>query len=355
MSNRPLRPQIFWHADSFDPTLASIRLRVFQPMEALRKKGHDVQLLTGQLPDIALVIFSKSDSIEAVSIAEQAAARGQPIIYDICDNVFDKPSRDEQDEERKQRIRRLMSLATLVTCGTRPLADLLAQEVPVIATKFEIVPDALENVRGYAASASLMDRARLWRLRFFLRRNTGALHLVWFGKCKKGSAGIEHLDPVVRLIETLPLGRAVTFTVISNRRKIFRRCASRWRVPKFYLPWSLATFDAALRLFDVTVIPVDRNGYTVGKSINRPATALMAGLGVIADPIPAYEELSPFIYLGEWERGLTEFSQTEPTKDDRIVAARSYLRSRYDSAVVADRWAEVIRLALAGNDPSDSA
>ena len=69
---------IYWHADSFDPALASIRLRVFQPMEALRKLGHDVQLLTGNLPEPGLVIFSKSDSIEALSIAEQAAARGQP-------------------------------------------------------------------------------------------------------------------------------------------------------------------------------------------------------------------------------------------------------------------------------------
>ena len=338
---------VHWHADNFDQALASIRLRVVQPMHALIKLGYDVRLLNGELPASGLVVFSKSDSAEALSIAEQAAARDQPIIYDICDNVFEKPSRDDQDEARKQRVRRMMELATIVSCGTRPLADLLAGEVPLIAAKTEIVADTLEEALPAATTVSLKDRIGLWSLRHFLRRNAGALHLVWFGKCKKGYAGIEHLDPVVRLIETLPLTRPVTLTVISNRRRIYRRSAKRWRIPKFYLRWSLATFDAALQLHDVAIIPVGGNSYTVGKSINRPATALMAGLGVIADPIPAYEELAPFIYLRDWECGLSEYSRSDPNKDARIAAAQSYLQSRYAPAVVAERWAEVIDRAFA--------
>lgn len=337
---------VYWHADSYDAALASIRLRLLLPMEALRELGYDVRPLTGALPaDASLVIFSKSLSAEALVIAGQAAARGQPIVYDICDNVFEKPSRNEQEEARKRRVRRMMELARIVTIGTQPLAGLLAKEVPAIATKTEIIADALEDTPS--SSASLMDRARLWLLRRFLRRNDGALRLIWFGKCKKGYAGIEHLDPVVRLLETLPLPRPVTLTVVSNRRKIYRRSASKWRIPKFYLSWSLTSFDTALRLHDVAIIPVDRNDYTVGKSINRPATALMAGLGVIADPIPAYEELAPFICLGDWERGLTEYAETDPQQDGRIAAAQSYLRERYGAAAIADRWAEVIDRTLA--------
>lgn len=335
-------PPICWHADDFDPTMASVRLRLLQPMAALRERGYDVQLLTGELPAKALVVFSKSSSTRALSLADQAAARGQPIIYDICDNIFEKPSRDERDEARKERVRRMMELAAFVTCTTRPLAELLARQVPAIADKTEIVPDALEDMPGSAALASPLERIRFWRLRRFLRRNAGALHLVWFGKCKKGYAGIEHLDPVVDLLERLPLPCPVTLTVISNRRKIYRRCASSWRIPKFYSEWSLATFDAALRLHDVAIIPVDENSYTIGKTINRPATALMAGLGVIADSIPAYEELKPFLYLGDWEKGLFDYSRCKPGKDGRIAAAQDYLRRHYAMEVVADRWAAVI-------------
>ena len=335
---RPIR----WHADEFDPTMASIRLRLFQPMKELRKRGFDVRLLTGEFPDDAVLIFSKSSSAQALSMAELAAARRQPIIYDICDNVFEKPSRDERDEARKERVRRLLKLATAVTCTTEPLAFLLAQEVPEIAGKTEIVPDPLEDSPGLAGPLSLLERLGMWRLRRFLRRHAGALHLVWFGKCKKGYAGIEHLGPVIDLLEALPLPRPVTLTVISNRRKIYRRSSAGWRVPKFYVPWSLSTFDAALRCHDVAIIPVDENNYTVGKTINRPATALMAGLGVIADPIPAYEELRPFIFLGDWEKGLVEYSRSSPGEDGRIGAAQRHLLHHYATEVVADRWIEVV-------------
>lgn len=349
MTNEPELPgpearPIRWHADLYDPSMASIRLRLFQPMKALRERGHDVRLLTGEFPGDAVLIFSKSSSMQALSLAEQAATRGQPIVYDICDNVFEKPSRDEKDEARKERVRRLMKLAGVVTCTTEPLARLLAQDVPDIAGKTEIVPDPLEDSREFSGSRSFLERIRLWRLRRFLRRHAGALHLVWFGKCKKGYAGIEHLDRIVELLQSLPLARPVTLTVISNRRKIYRRCSSSWRVPKFYFDWSLATFDAALRLHDAAIIPVDENSYTVGKTINRPATALMAGLGVIADPIPAYEELRPFIFLGDWEKGLIEYSRSNPREDGRIAAAQAHLRRRYAPEVVAARWVEVVNL-----------
>ena len=343
---------ICWHADSFDPRMASVRLRVLQPMHFLRERGYDVRKHGGEISDCAIIIFSKSCSAEAVALAEWADREGRHIVYDICDNVFEKPSRDEQDELRKDRVRRLMSLATIVTCATLPLASLVAQEVPVITAKTVIVPDALEDMEHHSASPSFLERLRLWRLQRFLRQNAGALHLVWFGKCKKGYAGIEHVGSVVELLDRLPLARPVTLTVISNRKKIYRRCASGWRIPKFYLPWSLGTFKAALRLHDVAIIPVDQNSYTLGKTINRPATALMAGLGVIADSIPAYEELRPFMYIGDWERGLSDYSRFDPKEDDRVTAAQSYLLRYYGPDVVTDRWAELVDRLLPDNPTS---
>ena len=53
----------------------------------------------------------------------------------------------------------------------------------------------------------------------------------------------------------------------------------------------------ALARHRVAVIPVECNAYTVGKTMNRPATAIMAGLGVVGDAIPSYEELRPLKVL----------------------------------------------------------
>lgn len=321
--------------------MASVRLRILHPMRALKKLGYRVHKYHDETADCATTVFSKSDSPEALSIAEAASSQNRRIIYDVCDNVFEKPPVDEQDRQRLDRVKAIMRLASAVTCSTHSLAQLLTQVVPEIAEKLEIIPDALEEPHA-SRGPSFAERIGLWRLRRFLRRHRGALHLVWFGKCKKGYAGIEHLNPLVQLIQRTSLDRPVTLTIISNRRRLYRSSARGWRIPKFYLPWSLATFDTALRLHEVAVIPVEANPYTVGKTINRPATALMAGLGVIADPIPAYAELRPFIFLGDWGGGLRHYSECPPAKDERIAAAQVHLRQHYDSGVVTARWAEVL-------------
>jgi hypothetical protein len=332
---------ICWQAETFDPKMASVRLRVLHPMSALKRLGYQVRKYRDGMSDCATIVFSKSDSPEALSIAEAASRQNRRIIYDVCDNIFEKPPADEQDRQRLERAKTIMRHASAVTCSTRSLAGLLTEVVPEIADKVEIIPDALEEADP-SQGHSLLERVALWRLRLFLRRHRGALHLVWFGKCKKGYAGIEHLNPLVELIERLSLVRPVTLTVISNRRRLYRSSSRAWRIPKFYLPWSLATFDAALRMHEVAVIPVEANPYTIGKTINRPATALMAGLGVIADPIPAYEELRPFIFLGDWEGGLRHYSECPPETDQRIAAAQAHLRQFYSSDVITRQWVDVI-------------
>ena len=336
-----MRP-ICWHAESFDPAIASVRLRVLQPMHALKMRGYPVREYGDGPVDCAAIVFSKSDSPEALLLAETAARECRPIIYDVCDNIFGKPSADERDKRRKERVKAIMRLANVVTCTTPSLARVLTHIVPEIANKLEIIPDALEEIDRFSKAPSLLERAALWQLRSFLRRHPASLHLVWFGKCKKGLAGMEHLNPVVDLLQRASPARPVTLTVISNRWRLYRRTSAGWAVPSFYVPWSLATFDAALRMHDVAVIPVAENPYTIGKTVNRPATALMAGLGVIADPIPAYEELRPFIYLGDWEGGLSHYGECPPASDERIAAAQAHLRRHYSPEVIADRWTEVL-------------
>jgi hypothetical protein len=345
MSDNSLeRPKsaIGWHAESFDPNMASVRLRIFQPMHALQGLGHEVRQLGDDPADCDTIIFSKSDSPRALSLAEAARRQGRRVIYDVCDNIFEKPPADEQGRLRQERAKALMRQADVVTCATPALAKLLTSAVPEIAGKAEIIADALEE-SDVSRIPTWTERLHLWRLGKFLRRNAGVLHLVWFGKCKKGYAGIEHLDRLVGLIELAGLSHSVTLTVISNRRRLYRRSARGWRIPKFYLPWSLATFDAALRLHKVAVIPVEANAYTLGKTINRPATALMAGLGVIADSIPAYEELRPFIFLDDWDGGLRHYMECSPNQDRRISEAQAYLRRNYGGEIIAARWEDVVK------------
>src|SRR3546814_4007213 len=66
--------------------------------------------------------------------------------------------------------------------------------------------------------------------------------------------------------------RPVTLTVISNSRLKYLKARLGWRgVPTHYMPWAMNSFYEALSVHDAAVIPVERNGYTIGKTINRPA------------------------------------------------------------------------------------
>jgi len=200
--------------------------------------------------------------------------------------------------------------------------------------------------------------ARLQALRRFLASHPGALHCVWFGKSQGRLSGIAHLGSAVEALQRFSARHPATLTVISNARWRYWREAVGWRLPSFYIPWSLATSGRALSLHRVAVLPVERNGYTAGKSINRAATAIMAGLGVVADPLPSYEELAPFVPLGDWQAGLARHLEVPPAADPDLGAARDYLERRYGAAAVADLWtrlladalcpAEVSRLPLAG-------
>src|SRR3546814_1511098 len=83
------------------------------------------------------------------------------------------------------------------------------------------------------------------------------------------------------------------------------------------------------------------------KTINRPATALLAGLGVIADSIDAYEELRPFIALDDWQGGLRSYSACQPAGDLLLDAARSHPNLRYSADAVGRQWHELLQQALA--------
>lgn len=336
------RSAICWHADKFHPDIASVRLRILQPMEALRTRGFAVDRQHAAGCGCSAIIFSKSESVEALAMARAAASAGRTIIYDICDNMFAKPGATDEHRRRLARVGELLRLADAVTCSTATLADQLVRLLPEIGPKIELVPDALEAFGQSAGAPSWLERASLWRLGQFLKRHQGSLNLVWFGKCKNGYAGIEHLGPVVDLLQKSEFRDRVTLTVISNRRRVYRRHSRGWKIPKYYLPWSRRTFDAALPMHEVAIIPVEKNGYTLGKTINRPATALMAGLGVIADSLPAYEELRPFIALDNWEDGIRRYGDRSLEDGARIAAAQDHLRGIYGSEVIAARWAEIL-------------
>ena len=82
---------IGWHADTVDTRLASIRYRLLEPMAALAAQGMVIGLFDDRQPIAAYraILFSKSHGHEAIEIARSAQGAGVPVIFDLCDNLFE--------------------------------------------------------------------------------------------------------------------------------------------------------------------------------------------------------------------------------------------------------------------------
>lgn len=313
-------PRIAVYADGYDAGVAANRLRLLQPMQWLGERGAAVHRhRPGDDPrDCDLLFVSRAHTSEAVRVAQATRDAGRPVVFDICDNLL-AGYRSWHDRRRAPRVMAMLRAASVVTTPTPVLAATLAAEVPG-AGAFRVIPDTLETLPP-CPSGSAADRA-LGGLRRFLARHPGALHCVWFGSSTKCLAGLSHLDSAIAELEAFARDRAVTLTIISDTRLRCWISQRWWRLPSFYQPFDIADFGAALALHGVAVIPVQRNPYTIGKSINRPATALMAGLGVVADGIDSYEPLRPYVSLDDWQEGLARYSTTPPAADPRLAAAR---------------------------------
>lgn len=350
------RRRFAWFATRPDPKMASVRVRMMEPLAALRARGLQVEAYD---PAVGVagydaVIFCKAFCDEAQRLAREARTAGRAVVFDICDNVFEGKSARGGRGDKPRRVRAMLAAATHVTTSTPVLAAQIRAFTPT-TVDIRIIPDALDSAAA-ALDGPLSDkeRGRLRALERFLSGHKDALRCVWFGKSQGALAGLAHLRPAVEALARFSATHPVTLTVISNARWRYWKAALGWPpAPSFYMPWSLATSGRALSLHDVAILPVEENGYTAGKSINRAATAIIAGLGVVADPVASYEELRPFIPLGDWQGGLARYLHARPATDPRLEAARHHLEGRYGASAVAGEWARFLNEAV--NGPREAA
>ena len=343
MQQRDLR--YYWHADRCDPRIASVRLRLLQPVAFLQSTGVSVDT-----SDVAfdpsrhdVVLFCKSVSEGALEIALRAKAAGKFIVYDICDNVFAGKD-NKKTARRSAAVRQMLALADHVTFTTEVLRQQILEQVPYDIGKTSVIADCLDCFEQGGSGRSVQSLRAYHRTANFLRRNEGALHCIWFGKSQGKKSGLAHLQAAVRYLEGFSKRFPVTLTILSNRPFRYWLYSRSWKIPHHYEAWDLNNFGDILAMHDVTVIPLEQNEYTLGKTINRPATAIMAGLGVIADSIPAYEELRPYIPLDDWSAQLERYWNCAPSGDPQLAQARLYLESRYGKEQLGRQWLELLSM-----------
>lgn len=321
---------IAWKPAAPNPELASARLRCFRPIDYLNRAGWNCELFDrGQMHRYRTVVFQKSYSDEDLDIAAHLRGLGVRTVFDLCDNHFYNPRGRGELTVRAGRLRRMIDAVDAVTASTPQLAA-------IIERPCAIVDDALDHVE------SLPWRAR-WR-RLWSGRSR-PLRLAWYGNAGQDDPpfGIIDLARIRPALEALHRRRPIELTVISNSRPVFERWLNGVGFSVRYSEWDNRRYQRVLRGNDLCLIPVNPNPFTICKSVNRMALALLLGLPVIADPIPSYEELRPFALVGRWDEAVLEYASDRGRLRRDVRNAQHHLRTKYTPQRVVEQWSRVLR------------
>ncbi len=338
----------FWpHTE--DERVASARLRCALIVQELQRQGIDARIhRPGDTAPRTLVLSKRYDAASLAHAQDLRARAGTRLVLDLCDNHFHYEHAVEPFVQRAADLRAAVRNVDAVVAASNALADEVrhqVHDVPPIEVIGDLVEPRLSSPRRRIER--WRQRWRLARLRFRLR-SAGASpgrRLVWFGN--QGSPNVEggmsDLQSVQPALHDHHRAVGLSLTVISNGRERFEALTRDWSFPCLYLPWSSATFDDALALHDIALIPVRSNPFTRCKTANRVATASAHGLAVAADAIPAYEEFRDCIVLNDWGAGLARLMERADERAAAVARARALLDQRYAPAAIAARWAALLQ------------
>jgi len=328
---------------------ASYRLRCAQIVQELQRRDVDCGVWAPGLSAPSVLVLSKRYDAESLRVAtEMRREFGTRLVLDLCDNHFYASDSDPAWQRRADLLRHAVNSVDTVIASTPALAEVMRGEcsdsVPI-----EMVGDAAELPDTLVGSSGVSGLFAEWRLGALARKLAKLVpdknrRLVWFGKhaSRYADGGMSDLNSVLRNIEHLHAQQPIHLTVISNSRKTYQRVMKGCDIPVSYLSWNARTFSRALRIHGTCVIPIGSNPFTVCKTNNRVATALLHDLSVVADSIPSYEEFDNFVSLNDWERGLSESTAGARGVSTRSHSGASFIRREYSLEAISQRWLEVL-------------
>jgi len=341
-----------WWPHTTNRAVASYRLRCYQVIQQLRYQGVDAGIFRPGEPPNVLVLSKRYDEKSrkyAEKLREKYHTR---LILDLCDNHFYADSPSAAWLQRAACLRSTVLSVDQVVASSTALAAIIQAEVGdninvhVIEDAVEqpFTPGFLSQVRHPLAAFQV---GRAGQLAKWLKKEAGnpGRRLVWFGNhgSSNASGGMTDLNHIREALEAANQVSRTSLTVISNNKKKFETMSRTWALPVHYLEWHPNTFSAALSQHDIAVIPIIVNPFTLCKTNNRVATALLHGLGVVADAIPSYHSLRDCVVLDDWDQGFQRMLNDTSYRRASVEAGAAKIRNEWTLERVASRWLEILK------------
>ena len=323
---------------------ASARLRAILPAQYLASNGHSVEVISlhksstksAEHIDTAynLYVISKIFDREAIAKVERLVLLGKVIVFDFCDNYFEESELNEFSAEHHY----LLSIARIVTVNTFEMGHLLRRIKPDLIVF--VIPDCFET--------TLQPLRRLPAM--------GVLRCLVFGN----RLVCQHLSKWLREIAVLPFKGAVSIEVltqvdvqvlnwIDEQRKVLPES-----IQLTLTNWTEYQLDNSIRRSDLVLIPSDDGVFYRTKSPNRLFESVIAGLPVIAYPVPSYIEFIDDIPLtSNVKKGFELLFEKPDVAYKGLLRARKKIAAKYNSDSIGARWKSMTRIVL--SDPNQKA
>ena len=276
---------------------------------------------------IGKLAYSDSEFAKAgptlLDVLSQLRSMRVTLIADFSDDRTGDPLRGRFDWQ-------IANLADLLVVSTPELAEVLRSLSPV---DIRIITDPVEGKRGALKTVGV------------------PLRLLWFGHWNKVhslAAGLAQLD---RSASSSSLSLVLVTAPGFGAEQVARELDGRWRTTGSactFRPWSVsAVFDELARC-DAVVIPADPNNRRDAvRSHNRFSESVWAGRFVVAHPLPSYQALAEFGWVGEdLATGLAAFLADGVEAKRRILAGQDYIAKHFNPSVIAEAWNAALVAAI---------
>jgi hypothetical protein len=308
-------------AGNLTSKLASARYRMLIPAAAMKDcdckvihlaAGANRRTLMERFRGADAVVLGKllggeHEAALAMGLIAQLKEAGIAVLADYSDDHFSSPLRGEA-------YRALANAVDRIVASTPALAEVIAAHSP---TPVSIVTDPVEGAKGEPRVPGPPPH-----------------RLLWFGH----PSNIDTLQYGLPQLQGLP----VSLTLISAPGSGAEQLGAR------FIPWSAQAVFAELRECDAVIIPSNpHDPRKAVKSPNRFTESTWAGRFVLAHPLPAYQELAEFGWVGEdLGEGLRWLAANGEAARQRIAGGQAAIAERFSPRAVAVAWKEAIERTI---------
>ncbi|MEL6584470.1 MAG: hypothetical protein AAFQ36_11615 [Pseudomonadota bacterium] len=277
---------------------AGVRIRYDRLVEPLRARGIEMELRSidafranaASVADVFLI--SKCYDARSVALARLLTQSGRPVGIDFFDDYFSQTT-DARFVHLRNWLRELRPYLSFALCSTPKMK---AQIEPIVdGLSVQVINDPMAGLDTAALGKTLSRKLAE-------TKRTHRLKLGWFGIGDNPhfQVGLDDVFAYADALTTLRnAGYQVELSMLTNTRALTParlERLSRLPITPHIEEWSETAEARLTRDSLVCLLPVNAQGFSTVKSLNRAITALVGGAQVLSLGFPLYEPLSRHIY-----------------------------------------------------------